>query len=264
MENLMIENNTIYNVNCLDLLEDLKKQSLNVDLIVTSPPYFNAREYSQYDSLNDYMDIMKNVFKGCFEILNESRMCIINISPVLIPRLNRNEQSKRIPLPYYFVPMMEEIGFEFLEDIIWKKPNGSVPNRNGGFFRHRKPIAYKPNIVTEYILVFKKPSKNLIDKFLKNHSLVKGDYDKTNMWEFNPETKSKHSAPFPVILPQKCIKYYSYENELVLDPFMGSGTTAIAAIRENRNFIGSELNKEYFELSQNRIKKEINLILPLN
>lgn len=127
-------------------------------------PYYNAREYSQYKDVADYMAQMEQVFLGIERILKPSRMCVINISPVLVEREKRSEQSYRIPLPFYFVPMMEKIGFEFLEDIIWKKPDGAAANRNGGFYRHRKPVAYKPNIVTEYVLVFKKKANFLIDK----------------------------------------------------------------------------------------------------
>jgi len=167
--------------------ETMKQMGSNtIDLIVTSPPYFNARDYSQYKSVQDYMAQMRVVFANAYEVLKESRMCVVNISPVLVEREKRSKQSYRIPLPFYYVPMMEEIGFEFLEDIIWVKPDGSAPNRNGGFYRHRKPIAYKPNIVTEYILVFKKPAPFLIDKVIKNDSLVGDGYERTNVWQIQP------------------------------------------------------------------------------
>jgi len=236
---------------CLELMKDIPDNS--IDLIVTSPPYFNAKKYSQYDNVESYMNTMRKIFQKAYNIIKESRMVIINISPILIPRQIRSMQSYRIPLPYYFVPMMEKIGFEFLEDIIWVKPDGAVPNRNGGFFRHRKPLAYKPNIVTEYILVFKKPSNRLLDKFIENRSLVDDGYERTNVWEFNPETKSTHPAPFPIKLPKKCIEYYSYEGDVVLDIFMGSGTTGVACKNLNRDFIGMELDENYFKIAKERI-----------
>ena len=149
--------------------------------------------------------------------------------------------------------MMEDIGFEFLEDIIWKKPDGAVINRNGGFYRHRKPLAYKPNIVTEYILVFKKPSKKLLDYFIKNESLVGDGYERTNVWEIHPETNSKHTAPFPLGLAERVITYYSYENDLVFDPFIGSGTTAVAAKKLGRNYLGFEIHQEYVDMANERL-----------
>jgi DNA modification methylase len=174
-------------------------------------------------------------------------MCVVNISPVLVQRKSRNEQSYRIPLPFYFVPMMEEIGFEFLEDIIWVKPEGAVPNRNGGFYRHRKPVAYKPNVITEYVLVFKKPAPFLIDKVLKNDSLVLGKYERSNIWKINPDTSNWHPAPFPHELAENIIRYYSYENDLVYDPFAGSGTVGKVCEKINRDCILSELKIEYAE-----------------
>ena len=91
--------------------------------------------------------------------------------------------------------------------------------------------------------------------------MIKDGYDRTNIWTFNPETKNKHPAPFPETLPKKIITYYSYENDLVYDPFMGSGTTAKVAKDLNRNFIGSELSKEYCDIAEARIKNAQGLLL---
>ena len=243
--------NKIY---CESNLDTMSRMPDNyIDLIVTSPPYFNARDYSQYKSVQDYLAQMKEIFTMAYDRLKESRMCVVNISPVLVERENRSKQSYRIPLPFYFVPMMEEIGFEFLEDIIWVKPDGAAPNRNGGFYRHRKPIAYKPNIVTEYVLVFKKPAPFLIDKVIKNESLVEDGYERTNVWKINPDTSNSHPAPFPQELAEKVIKYYSYENDLVYDCFAGSGTTLKMAKINNRNYIGSEISSEYIKIINERL-----------
>ena len=248
-----METNKIYNENCLDTMS--RMQDKCIDLIVTSPPYFNAKEYSQYNSVSEYMRQMKDIFLETERVMKEGMMCVVNISPVLVAREKRSKQSYRIPLPYYFVTMMEGLGFEFLEDIIWEKPEGAAANRNGGFFRSRKPLAYKPNIVTEYILVFKKKSNLLIDKYLKNNSLVSDGYERSNVWKIQPQTKSKHPAPFPDEIADKLIKYYSYENDLVYDPFMGSGTTAKMALLNNRRYIGSELSEEYLEIAKERLKQ---------
>ena len=253
----MVEINKIYHCGCLELMEKMENDFLH--LIFTSVPYYNAREYSQYDSVAHYMAEMKAIFTECHRVLQRSRMCVINISPVLVERESRSEQSYRIPLPFYFVPMMEEIGFEFLEDIIWRKPAASVPNRNGGFFVHRKPVAYKPNILTEYVLVFKKKSDFLIDEVLRNNSLVTGEYERTNVWEISPITNSEHSAAMPERLAENIIRYYSYENdEIVYDPFCGSATTLRVASALKRKWIGSEINDEYFKLAQRRMSGEVH------
>ncbi len=240
----MIEINKIYNEDCKITMSRMNENSMG--LVVTSPPYYNAKDYNQYDSVPDYMSEMRDIFWWVEKVLQPSRMCVVNISPVLIERENRNKQSYRIPLPFYFVPMMEELGFEFLEDIIWKKPDGAAANRNGGFYRHRKPVAYKPNIVTEYVLVFKKRAPFLIDKILQNNSLVTGQYERTNVWEIQPETKSWHPAPFPQALVEKIIRYYSYENDIIYDPFAGSGTTGQVAKQLKRNYILSEINTKFY------------------
>lgn len=238
------EHGIFHNEDCNETISKLEDNS--IDLVFTSPPYYNAREYSQYQDVSDYMSQMENVFLGIERILKPSRMCVINISPVLVERESRSKQSYRIPLPFYFVPMMEKIGYEFLEDIIWKKPDGAAANRNGGFYRHRKPVAYKPNIVTEYVLVFKKKADFLIDKVLQNNSLVDDGYERTNVWEIQPETKSWYSAPFPKKLAENIIRYYSYENETVYDCFGGSGTTGKVAESLNRKWIMSELNTDIY------------------
>ena len=252
--------NKIHNEDCIETMARMEDNY--IDLIVTSPPYFNAKEYSKYESVSEYMKQMRDIFLEAERVMKEGRMCVVNISPVLVAREKRSKQSYRIPLPYYFVPMMEDIGFEFLEDIIWEKPEGAAANRNGGFFRSRKPLAYKPNIVTEYILVFKKKSNLLIDKYLQNNSLVVDGYERSNIWKIQPQTKSQHPAPFPDEIADKLIKYYSYEGDLVYDPFMGSGTTAKMALINNRHYIGSELSSEYCKMSNKRLvsieKKSIN------
>ena len=241
------------------ILHDNAKHTLSnmgdntIDLTITSPPYYNAKDYITYKSLDHYFDVMEDIFTELLRVTKLSRMCAVNISPVLVPRESRSKQSYRIPLPFRFVTMMTKIGWEFLEDIIWVKPSGAVPNRNGGFYRHRKPVAYKPNVVTEYIFVFKKPAPFLIDKVLRKDSLVTGEYEKTNLWYINPETRSKHPAPFPLELPSKLIKYYSYEGETVLDIFAGSGTTGLAAKQLNREFIMVEQEKEYVEMMEKRL-----------
>jgi hypothetical protein len=156
---------------------------------------------------------------------------------------------------------MECIGWKFIEDIIWIKPEGAAKNRNGGFFQHRQPVAYKPNIINEYIFVFQKPSKHLIDKIVRGYdavtslnSKVDDGYERTNVWKINPETKSNHPAPYPELLVDNLIKYYSFFGDIVLDPFVGSGTTVISAFKLNRKSIGFEIHKEYITIFENRIK----------
>jgi len=266
-----IEQSTIYKVInaeyelinrcCIKGLTDMKNDNKKIHLTITSPPYYNVKDYVAYKDYKEYLDTLKNVFTLIYEITENGRMCCVNISNILVQRENRNSESTRIPLAFHFVPLMEEIGWKFIEDIIWLKPEGAAKNRNGGFFQHRQPVAYKPNIINEYIFIFQKPSKFLIDKIVRGYdaitslnSKVADGYERTNVWKINPETKSKHPAPYPELLVDNLIKYYSFCGDLILDPFVGSGTTLISAFKLNRKSIGFEIHREYIDLFECRIK----------
>lgn len=257
-----MELNKIHNMDCLEGMKLIEDNS--IDICITSPPYFNAKEYSYWNSYEKYLEDMKEIFLKVYSVLKEGRMCCVNISTIIQPRENRNSESRRIPIPFHFVSLMESIGFKFLEDIIWVKPEGSARNRGGRFYQDRQPLQYKPNVVNEYILVFQKPIRGLIDKILKrykkneniyNSSLILNEYERTNIWKIQPVTKSLHSAPFPLEIPEKLIKYYSFTNDVVLDPFIGSGTTAIACKKLKRRYIGFEIDKNYYDLSIDRVNK---------
>lgn len=253
-----MEINKIIQGDCLYGMETIEDNS--IDLVFTSPPYFNARDYSTWDTYEDYLEFLRKVFTSVFRKLKDGRMCVVNISVVIVPRESRNKESTRLPIPFDFVQIMKEIGYKFLEDIIWVKPEGAAKNRNGGFFRHRQPVAYKPNIITEYVFVFQKPMDGLIDKIVRSYkgkvkedSLVKGDYERTNVWYINPETSIDHPAPFPKELADRVIKYYSFVGDVVYDPFSGSGTTLVSAKSLGRKYIGHELHKEYVDLAEKRL-----------
>ena len=251
---------------CLELMKDIPDGS--VDLVVTSPPYFNAMEYSSWDTYDEFLYFLRNIFTETYRIVKNGRMCVVNISTVIQPRPSRSKESKRLAIPFHFVCLMEDIGFKFLEDIIWVKPEGASKNRNGNFFTHRQPVAYKPNIVNEYIFVFQKPMNGLIDKILRSYdgkikedSLVDDGYERSNVWYMNPVTATKlHPASYPIELPEKIVKYYSYVTDIVLDPFMGSGTTGVACLNTNRNFIGIELDENYFNIAKERIENHNEVI----
>lgn len=252
--------NKIHNMDCIEGMKMLPDDS--IDLIVTSPPYFNAKEYSHWETYADFLDWIEKVFTEAFRILKKGRMCCVNISTIIVPRTCRNDESKRLALPFHFVNLMEKIGYKFLEDIIWVKPEGAAKNRNGGFFQHRQPVAYKPNVVNEYIFIFQKPAPFLIDKIVRSYkgdiktlSLVPNGYERSNVWYIQPETKPKHLAPFPERLSENIVFYYSYINDTVLDMFMGSGTTAKMAMLNNRKFIGFELSREYCDIAKERISE---------
>lgn len=251
--------NTIITGDCSEVLKKIDDEYFH--LIFTSPPYFNAKAYSEWGSYKEYLNLLEKVFIEVFRVTKPGRMCVVNLSPVIQTRKSRQHESKRLAIPFHFFSIMEKMKWKYIDDIIWLKPEGAAINRNGGFFQHRKPVAYKPNVVTETIFVFQKPSEYLIDKVVRSYSgiileesLVTGDYERSNVWSINPETKSKHLAPYPVKLSDNIIQYYSFKGDNVLDPFMGSGTTAISCIKYDRNYTGIEIHDEYANMANKRIE----------
>jgi len=245
--------------NCL--LEMPKLDDNSIDMILTSPPYYNAREYAHYQSYYEYLDFLQSVFSVCMEKMKDAGILIVNVSCVIEPRNKRSEESKRYPIPFDLCSILSK-KWTFIDDIIWEKPDGAS-NRAIKFSHHRRPVAYKTFNVTEYVLVFSKPGC-LLDKSIRNHSetsiaksLIPDGYERTNIWKINPE-RNDHPAPFPAELAQKCINYYSFIGDTVLDPFAGSGTTAIACIRTNRKYVLIEKEPEYIEIIKKRIKKELS------
>lgn len=241
--------------------EELLKEMPNecVDLVFTSPPYYNAKpEYAEYLSYEDYLLKMQKIIHECARVLNEGRFFVLNVSPVLQRRASRNEASKRIAVPFDFHRLFIEEGFEFVDDIIWVKPEGAgwATGRGRRFAADRNPLQYKPVPVTEYVLVYRKKTDKLIDWLIRKHpdqtalaeSKIEDGYDVTNIWKITPAHHKLHPAIFPMELAEKVIKYYSIKNDVVLDPFAGTGTTGKAAAKLDRRFALLEQDKDYMEI----------------
>ncbi len=235
------------------VLKDLPEES--VDLVFTSPPYFNARpEYSEYQTYEEYLNKMQRVLKGLHRVLKEGCFIVINVSPVLIPRESRNKMSVRLPIPFDFHRILTEEGFDFLDDIVWVKPEGAgwASSRGRRFAADRHPLQYKPVPVTENLLVYRKHTDKLIDWNIRQHdpeivkeSLVEDPYEVTNVWNIQPRNDKAHPAVFPHALAERVIRYYSFKQDVVLDPFAGSGTVGYACARLGRKFILIDSNPEY-------------------
>lgn len=236
-----------------------------IDMIFTSPPYYNAKkEYSEYSSYDDYLSFMRNVIRECGRVLIDGKFFIINSSHILLQRTKRSEASSRIAVPFDLHQIFMEEGFEFVDDIIWQKPEGAgwASGRGRRFSADRNPMQYKAVPVTEYVMVYRKKSDKLIDYFIRNHpnqniiqeSKIPDGYEKTNIWYISPAHSKIHPAIFPQELAKKVIQYYSFKNDVVLDPFGGIGTTAKAAIDLKRRFYSIEINDTYIEETIKDIK----------
>jgi DNA modification methylase len=244
--------NAVVNGDTIETMKMIKDES--VHLTFTSPPYYNARDYSIYPSYKHYLEFLATAFKEVHRITKEGRFFILNTSPVIIPRISRAHSSKRYPIPFDIHPYLVDMGWEFIDDIVWLKPEASVKNRVGGFMQHRKPLGYKPNTVTEYLMVYRKSTDKLLDWNMHqydsetiNQSRVSGEYETTNVWEIGPSFDKVHSAVFPSELCKRVISYYSYKGDLVFDPFGGSGTVGRVAKSMGRYFFLTEKNEEYFK-----------------
>ncbi|MEW6212981.1 MAG: site-specific DNA-methyltransferase [Acidobacteriota bacterium] len=269
--------NTIVMGDCEETLRDMAAES--IDLVFTSPPYYNARpEYTDFVAYEEYLLKLRKVIRGTHRVLAEGRFFVINISPVLIRRSNRNEASRRIAVPFDVHRLFIEEGYDFIDDIIWEKPEGAgwATGRGRRFAADRNPLQYKPVPVTEYILVYRKQTGKLIDWNIRAHSkpeLVKAsrigdDYERTNIWRIKPAYDKRHPAIFPAEMAEKVIAYYSFKEDVVLDPFAGIGTVGKAAVKLGRRFVLIEQNPEYVAVIREEAKEwlgeEANGVVMMN
>lgn len=256
--------NTVVQGDSESTLADLPAES--VDLVFTSPPYFNARpDYSEYEEYEAYLSKMGRVIGQCTRLLAEGRFFVINTSPVLLRRASRSQASKRIAVPFDLHSVIVNEGFDFIDDIIWEKPEGAgwATGRGRRFAADRNPLQYKAVPVTEYVMVYRKKTDRLIDWNIRNHhdqnavrrSKILDDYERTNIWQISPSSTKDHPAVFPVELAERVVQYYSFEGDVVLDPFAGIGTVAKACIDNNRRFVMAELSVDYIDTMKKNLSK---------
>ena len=246
----------------------------SAQLVFTSPPYFNAKpECAEYVDYASYLEYLGEVFDACHAVLAEGRFLIVNISPVLVRRTSRSTASKRLPIPFDLHPILDGIGFEFIDDIIWRKPEGAGWHLGRGrrFAADRQPLQYKPVTVTEYVLVYRKKTDRLIDWNLRSHpdpgaverSRILGEYDKTNVWDITPSNHVLHPAVFPDELVSRVLRYYSFEGDCVLDPFAGTGTVGRVANAMGRRFILIEKQPDYYDVMRQELR-QLSLSQPVD
>jgi DNA modification methylase len=247
-----IGNATLYLGDCMDVLPTLG----GINLVITSPPYFNARDYSFFKTYEEYSEWCDKWVAFAFLSVDKGRMVCINCSPVIEPRLSRITRSKRWNVPNTITNSCERAGAWFCEDLTWEKPDGAAVNRGQRFYLDRHPMQWRANATTERIICYQKPTNELNDKIIsrKCGDKVSGDYPRTEVWRLNPETKINHPAPFPVKIPYDLARLYSWPDETILDPFMGSGTTGVAASQLGRKFVGIERDPKYFDMACERIE----------
>ena len=221
--------------------------SNSVHLMITSPPYNVSKAYDNDLSLQEYLHLLRRVFTETYRVLVHGGRACINVANI--------GRKPYIPLSDYISHIMQDIGFYMRGEIIWNKGAGAgVSMAWGSWQSASNPVLRDTH---EYILVFCKNSFARIKDPQKENTITKEDFMEwtKSVWTMNPESAKKigHPAPFPIELPYRLIQLYSYKNEIVLDPFMGSGSTAIASLKSARKYVGYEVSSEYITLAESRI-----------
>lgn len=233
----------------------------SIHLMVTSPPYNVGKEYDKDFTLKKYLRLLKNTWKEVYRVLVPGGRACVNIA-----NLGRKPY---IPLHTFIIKSMLDIGFLMRGEIIWNKASSAGSSTAWGSWRS----ASNPTLrdIHEYILVFSKETFKRKPKENRESTISKEEFLKftKSVWSFKSESARKigHPAPFPIELPYRLIQLYTYQGEIILDPFIGSGQTAIAAIKTKRHYIGYDINEEYVKLAEKRIKEfclEFNALKFLN
>ena len=224
----------------------------SVHLMLTSPPYNVSKEYDSNLSLEEYLGLLKRVFAETYRVLVHGGRACINIANI--------GRKPYIPLSMYVNQIMLELGFLMRGEIIWDKSASSGVSLAWGSFKSASnPVLRDTH---EYILIFSKGDFKR-DKKEKQDSISKENFMEwsKSIWCFPAVSAKKigHPAPFPIELPKRLIEFYSFESDVILDPFMGSGTSALAALELKRRFVGYEINEKYIKLAQKRLNGVVDL-----
>lgn len=224
---------------CLDILPTLH----NIDLIVTSPPYFNAKEYSHFDGFVDYISFMREFLAHSFACLKDGGRLCLNVP-------DGYGRNPWIPVYSYCLNLMMAEGFTLRGSIVWNKSTGAGKTSWGSWRSSSNPCLIDEH---EMIIVAHKGSPRIEGSPIEKDYFLKSIH---SVWNIKPETKRDHPAPFPLEIPRKLITLYSGRGDTVLDPFFGSGTTGVACIQTQRNFTGIERDTEYYKAGKMRIDAE--------
>ena len=218
----------------------------SIHLMITSPPYNVSKEYDNNLNLAEYLKLLSTVWKETYRVLVPGGRVCINIA-----NLGRKPY---IPLHSYIIKEMQNLGYLMRGEIIWNKASSASPSTAwGSWLSAANPVLRD---IHEYILVFSKDTFSRRRQDRKN-TIKKEDFLEwtKSVWTF-PAVSARqigHPAPFPEELPHRLIQLYTFKDDVVLDPFVGSGTTCLSALKDNRNYIGYDTNSEYVKLAEKRI-----------
>ena len=245
-----IEDNDLNKLYCKssESMDEIPDNSIH--LMITSPPYNVGKEYDNDLTLDEYLNLLTRVFSQTYDKLVTGGRACINIANI--------GRKPYIPLHAMIIEIMLDLGYLMRGEIIWdKSASAGGLCAWGSWMSASNPVLRDFH---EYILVFSKESYSKNKKQEKKDTIEHDEFIQwtKSIWTFPAVNAKKigHPAPFPVELPHRLIKLYSYEGDVVLDPFVGSGTTCLAAIQNNRKYIGYDIKKEYIELAEKRISNQ--------
>ena len=224
-----------------------------VHLVVTSPPYNASKAYDDDLTLTDYLNLLHDVFKECYRVLTPGGRMVVNVA-----NLGRKPY---IPLSSHVNLIMHEIGFMHRGEVIWDKSASAGSSCAWGSFQSASNPCLRD--IHEYMLMFSKGDYKLPRTKSERSegridTISKDDFIKQtkSIWSFSTESARRvnHPAPFPVELPNRCIEMFTFLGDVVLDPFLGSGTTAVAAKQLGRIYVGCDISEEYCSISERRLE----------
>jgi DNA modification methylase len=227
-------------------MDDLPDSS--VHLMVTSPPYNVGKVYDDDLTLEDYLAFLDRVWMEVRRVLVPGGRICINVA-----NLGRKPY---IPLHAMLIPGLLNLDFLMRGEIIWNKGSSASPSTAWGSWKSASNSTLRD--IHEYILIFSKDTFKRSNPDQRENTISRDDFLEftKSVWSMPTESARKvgHPAPFPIELPRRLIELYSFQGEVVLDPFMGSGQTALAALQTGRHFVGYEINENYINLAENRIQ----------
>ena len=219
-----------------------------VALMITSPPYNVGKDYDEDLDLDEYLSLLRRVFTETYRVIEPGGRVAVNVA-----NLGRKPY---LPLNHLVGVLLTEVGFLLRGEIIWKKAKAAGGSTAWGSWQSAKNPTLRD--VHEYVLVASKASFRR--ERTGTDTISKEDFLESTMsvWDILPESARRvgHPAPFPTELPRRLIQLYTFEGDLVLDPFLGSGSTAIAAVQTGRHYVGYDTDADYAALAEKRIASE--------
>lgn len=253
-------------------------QDGEVTLTITSPPYWETMKYPEWikakstgtkwdrtvppqRSYEDFLAEQQRVFAEVYRVTRPGGHCIVNVTAI-------QHKGRCYPIPIDMAKRLSDLGWEYLHEMVWYKSRAAL-DRFGVLIQHPYPGYFYPNIVTEWLLVFRKPGPRLFHGVkselresarLPHSELLTRDIC-NNLWTIPPvaSRRENHPCPYPEELPHRFVLLYSYPGDLVLDPFLGSGTTSKVAVALGRRAVGYELEQAFIDVATRRLREPLNL-----